>query len=324
MRVLLDTSYALRGPSGIGVYVERLAQALRQGDGVELIEARQPRRLRRGGRNPLRSAVNAALDWLWLHHGLPRAAREARAEVVHHPLPAYSTRIHAPQVATVHDVTFLGRPEGYGRVWRALARRQYERAVRGCNALICVSEAVAREVNSPRMVVAHHGPGQDLPAVERTEPRHFLYVGDAERRKNVAALLSAHESLGRRDDPAPGLVLAGKAGEESVTPRRLAELYASAAALVHPSLEEGFGLTLLEAMATGTPVIAVRTPAAEEVCGEAALLVEPDGLEEAMARIAEDAELREQLSVAGRERAQAFSWEESARLHETAYTLALE
>jgi glycosyltransferase involved in cell wall biosynthesis len=77
-------------------------------------------------------------------------------------------------------------------------------------------------------------------------------------------------------------------------------------------------------MATGTPVIAVRTPAAEEVCGEAALLVEPQELEEAMARVAGDPELRERLSAAGRERAAGFSWDESARLHLSAYTLALE
>lgn len=324
MRVLLDTSYAARGPSGTAVYIERLAGALRRLDGVELIEASQPRRLRRGAGNPLRSAVNAVLDWLWLHLGLPRAARKARADVVHHPLPAYSGRIQATQVATVHDLAFLRHPEGYGRIWRVLAERAYRRAAERCGALVCVSEAVAEEVDARHVVVAHHGPGQELPAAESAERRYFLYVGDDERRKNVGALIDAYESLGRRDEPRPGLVLAGSAGEVPVSPARLAELYAGAAALVHPSIEEGFGLTLLEAMATGTPVIAVRTPAAEEVCGEAALLVEPQGLEEAMARVAGDPELRERLSAAGRERAAGFSWDESARLHLSAYTLALE
>ena len=74
MRLLLDTSYADQGASGTAVYVERLAEALRGLEAVELIEERQPWRLRRGGRNPLRSALNAALDLLWLHRGLPRAA----------------------------------------------------------------------------------------------------------------------------------------------------------------------------------------------------------------------------------------------------------
>ncbi len=222
-------------------------------------------------------------------------------------------------MATVHDLTFLRRPAGYGRVWRTLARRAYRNAAEHCGALVCVSEAVARDVDARHVVVAHHGPGQELPAVERGEPRHFLYVGDAERRKNVDGLRRAHQLA----NPPFELVLAGAAGGP-VSPGDLAGLYASAAALVHPSLEEGFGLTLLEAMSTGTPVIAVRTPVAEEVCGDAALLVDPDGLEEAIARVAGDPDLRERLGAAGRERTREFSWDESARLHEGAYTLALE
>jgi glycosyltransferase involved in cell wall biosynthesis len=102
----------------------------------------------------------------------------------------------------------------------------------------------------------------------------------------------------------------------------LAELYAGAAALVHASHEEGFGLTVLEAMAAGTPVIATRNAAIEELTNGAALIVELDGLAGAMLRIERDAALREQLATAGRERAAAFSWQRSARAHIEAYTLA--
>ena len=113
-------------------------------------------------------------------------------------------------------------------------------------------------------------------------------------------------------------------GEPSPPPARLAELYAAAAALVHPSLDEGFGLTLLEAMALGTPIVAVRTRASQELCGQAAMLGEPTELAEGMGRLASDPELMARLAAAGRERARAFSWSESARIHESAYTLALE
>jgi hypothetical protein len=319
-RVLIDTSYADRGPSGTGVYVRELVAALRETGGVEVVEASQPRRLRRGAGNPLRSAANALLDAAWLQRGLPRAARAAEADVVHHPLPAYSSRIAAAQVSTVHDVGFERIPDAYPPAWRRLAGAQYRRAAEGCQALVCVSEATAADAvellgaDPARVVVARHGPGQALPAVERAAaPGHFLYVGDAEARKDLDLVRGL-------DLPLP-LVIAGSAGE-TVSPQRLAELLAGAAALVHPSRLEGFGLTLAEAMAAGTPVVARRTPAAEELCGDAALLVDADGLGPALERIAAEPELRERLSAAGRERAARLSWADSALTHVSAYTLA--
>jgi glycosyltransferase involved in cell wall biosynthesis len=148
----------------------------------------------------------------------------------------------------------------------------------------------------------------------------------------VAALLDAFEELAGDTE----LVLAGAAaiqtsgrdrpgvrGEPEVPPARLAELLAGAVALVHPSLHEGFGLTLLEAMRAGTPVVAVHNPGVEEVCGDAALLVPPAELGAAMARVAADPALRERLAAAGRERAEVFSWARSAALHVQAYSRAL-
>jgi glycosyltransferase involved in cell wall biosynthesis len=345
MRVLIDTSYVARGRSGTAVYVDRLVDALRREGTVEVVEARQRRRFRpgRSGRawNPLRSAANAFLDLAWLHIGLPRAARLAGADVVHHPLPAHSRRIPCAQVATVHDVAFERLPRAYGWLWRLYARRQYRRASRLSDAIVSVSEATVRDVvdllaaDRSRIVVAHHGPGQALPALEREpEPRHFLYVGDAERRKEVFPLVFLFwVGLGTKEGMLP-LVLAGSSSrladgehvqaEPNPSPERLAELLAGAAALVHPALYEGFGLTLVEAMAAGVPVVARRTPPTEEVCGDAALLFDGLSFKEPLERVARDPELRKRLSAAGRERAARFSWEESARRHLTAYTLALE
>ena len=338
MRVLIDTSYAERGPSGTAVYVRQLIEALAERGQVEVIESAQPRRLRRGREgerwNPLRSAGNALIDMAWLQRGLPAAAREARADVVHHPLPAWSRRILAPQAITVHDAAFAALPEHFDPVWRRLAQRGHSRAAGKAAAVICVSAATAQDAESllgappERIVVAQHGPGQALPAMERAEPGHFLYVGDAEPRKGLNALLAAHAELAER----PALVLAGAAaaaargprvrGEQNPSKRRLAELHAGAVALVHPALHEGFGLTLLEAMKAGTPVVAVRNPAVAEVCGDAALLVEQRELAEAMTRVAADSALRSRLAEAGAERAKEFSWQRSAELHEQAYELA--
>jgi glycosyltransferase involved in cell wall biosynthesis len=345
VRVLIDSSYAARGRSGTAVYTEQLVAALRARGEVWVVEARQTGRLRpgrSGGRwNPARSAANALLDLLWLHVRLPRAARRARVDVVHHPLPAFSPAMGVPQVATVHDVAYLRMPELYDPAWRRIAARAHRTAARRCAALVCVSQATADDAvallgaEPDRLVVARHGPGQ-VERAARAEPPadgHLLFVGDAEPRKNVAGLLAAYAAYrAAADDPAP-LVFAGAAarcarepgtlGRESPSAPELAGLLRGARALVHPALHEGFGLTLLEAMAVGVPVLAVRNAAVEELCADAALLVEPAGLAEGLRRIADDPQLRSRLARAGAERAADYSWERSAQAHERAYTLAL-
>jgi glycosyltransferase involved in cell wall biosynthesis len=347
VRVAIDTSYVHRGHSGTAVYVERLMAALRN-EGVDVVELRQPLRGRRGGANKLRSAANAALDLTWTRSLLPRAAARAEADVLHHPLPAVSPG-STPQVVTVHDVAFARRPDDFDRVWRRIAMRGHRAAVANAGAVVAVSQTTARDavawlrVAPERVVVAPHGPGQELSLPDERRASHFLYVGDDEPRKNVAALVAAHANYSDKGGALP-LVLAGRAASSreinidvamrrgcgsrviahpDPTPAALTDLYAHAAALVHASHDEGFGLTILEAMATGTPVVAVRNAAIEELTKGAALIVEePVGLADAMRRIEHEPALRDRLSTAGLERAAAFTWQQSARAHIEAYTLA--
>ena len=344
MRVLVDTSFAARGPSGTAVYIERICAALRERGNVEVIEARRrfrpaPGRSRERGR-VLWSALNAVLDVVWLQVALRARARRARADVLHHPLPAWMWRAPCAQAITVHDLAFEHLPEGFGRVWRVLARRRHRAAARRAGAVVCVSRAAAADAvgvlgaDPERVVVAPHGPGQAIGLSEgERSPRHFLYVGDDEPRKRVPALLEAHRRYAEGRADALPLVLAGAAaaranghsltvGEPRPDGDRLRELLEGAVALVHPSAEEGFGLTLAEAMAAGVAVLAVRNPGTHELCGPAALLVEPDGLENGMVRLHEERALRDELARRGRERARRFSWDESARLHEAAYAQA--
>ena len=318
MRVLIDRSFADRGPSGTQVYVDSLILALRE-LGVEVQEA--------GGRRGRHLNPNAEAQW---QARLGRAAR--KLDVLHHPLPARAPG-RTPQVITVHDLAFVRVPACFNRRFRWAATRAHRRAARAAAAVVVPSEATAADVRSRwgvDPVVALHGPGQ-APPPNRGEARHFLYVGDAEPRKNLPRLLDAYARYRERAERPLELVLAGRARAQRAGVRLeadpdLAELHRHAAALVIPSLHEGFGLPALEAMHAGTPVLAARTAGLAEVCGDAVRFCDPRDVESIAAGLAELAStppLREELRRRGTARAAQFSWRRSAEAHLRAYERAV-
>jgi glycosyltransferase involved in cell wall biosynthesis len=317
MRVLIDTSYALRGPSGTATYILELTAALRDVEGVELVEVANERRRPPGG-GGIASVRNLLTDRAWLRRRLPQLAADVVADVLHHPLPALARQPPSRQVITVHDLAFETHPEHFDPRFARWAAHAHRRAAREAAVVICVSEATAREVRerwevpAERVVVIHHGPGQELPVVAPRSPRHVLYVGDEEPRKNLALLREARLPLPLRESG-------------GVDPPALAELYAEALALVLPSVTEGFGLTPLEAMKVGVPVVARRSPAVEEVCGDAAVFADDRAeLEAALQRLHADPQYRAEQAAKGRRRAAGYSWRACARAHVEAYRRALE
>jgi glycosyltransferase involved in cell wall biosynthesis len=340
MRILIDMTYAHRAPhSGTAIYLERLIDALGHEQGVEVIAVANERRQAPAG-GGLGSVRNLLADQWWTEIELPRKARAAGADAIHHPLPARAIASSVPQVVTVHDLAFERLPQLFDKRFRRYAHKVHRAAARSARAVICVSETTAADarelwgVPAERIVIAHHGPGQELPMLERDPPRHFLYVGDAEPRKDLGTLLEAYRRYRETAGEPLGLVLAGSAStsmdgvlvERDPDRARLAELHAGAAALVHTSLYEGFGLTVLEALAAGTPVIAAAAPGVREICGDAARYTapgDPGSVAAAMAEIASTAEVRRALSERGQVRAAGFSWATSARLHVEAYSLGV-
>jgi len=253
---------------------------------------------------------------------LPRLLRRLGADLCHSQY-ALPLRPPCPCVVTVHDVSFAREPELMSRKDRFLFRRVVPRAVRRAARVLTVSERTKRDlaelwdVAADRIVVTPNGVD---PAFSPGDGAHdyVLAVGAIQQRKNQLAAFEAAEAVGLplvvagpEKDPslAAELRARGARVEGYVDAERLADLYRGAACLVQASRYEGFGLPVLEAMASGTPVVAVHEAALEEVAGSAAIFVPEDGLADGIRQALAE---RDRLVAAGLERARAFSWRAAA------------
>jgi glycosyltransferase involved in cell wall biosynthesis len=260
----------------------------------------------------------------------------------------------APLVVTVHDIAALDYPNLHPpRQVREVATQvaSLDRAaVVVASSEVTADRLIARGVDRDRIIVVPLGLTtlpEAPPAGTDDQPvrgSYLLAVGETSSRKGYKTLLRA---LARTGADGPLLVMAGPAGGDETSILRdigalqlqervvrlgpvddsvLAGLYRGALALCFPSIAEGFGLPVLEALGAGVPVIASDLPALREVGGDAALFV-PVGNEEALARaldaVASDSRLRTRLAVAGRDRARAFTWDRTAEATIGAYRLAL-
>ncbi len=329
LRVGLDCAARRQTAAGTARVLDSLAAALRARGDVEVVELGGGALLPRGSWRQRLDAVRQ--DLVWFPWRARRAALASRCDVYHAPLPRGPLRRGRPAtVVTLHDLAVFREPETLGRWNRYYTRATIRRVVRAADRIVCVSDDTARDARTllglpaAKVRVVPNGVSPHLfgtaPALPPGVPRRYaLFVGTREPRKNLARLAQATASAGIP------LVVVGDQGWGATAPLMgevhdlgrvddgtLHALYARAICLAIPSLHEGFGLTALEAMAAGCPVVAADRGALPEVCAGAAVLVDPLDLQAIADGIHRAERERDELIARGRRRASAFSWECSA------------
>ena len=352
VRILLDYRPALRQRTGVGHYVHELASALHallpREDALVLFSSSWKDRLDAGavpgaGRVDARIPVRL-LNAAWHRFEWPPAERLAGPiDVAHSSHPLLMPARNAVQAVTVYDLDFLDHPERA----RAEIRRDYPGRARDhanrADLVVVISEHTAAAVRTrlgvpaDRIVLCRPGAPDWRPRDAPAADGPVLFVGTIEPRKNLPALFAAYERVLAVRPDAPPLLLAGAVVEHSaailadldarpslagrvrhlgyVSDADRYRLYADASMLVLPSLEEGFGMTAVEAMQVGVPVVASARGALPEVVGDAGTLIDPQdepGLAAAILSLLGDAGRQRAHAEAGRRRAREFNWTASA------------
>jgi glycosyltransferase involved in cell wall biosynthesis len=280
-----------------------------------------------------------AMGAAWMRPGGLRRYVE-RADVVHYPLTVPVPQAERPTALTLLDVQHLDLPELFSRAERLFRRLAYDRAARGADHVVVISEWVKERVverlglDAARVHAIHLGVDHERFSPDRTVAREpfLLYPARPWAHKNHARLFEAFARV-RAVRPDLTLVLTGVGHDSSELPNgvetrggvstgELVALYRRASALVFPSLYEGFGLPAVEAMACGCPVAASNAGSLPEVVGDAAVLVDPRDPESIAAGVLEALGRPDELSRRGLARAATFTWEATARAHDRVYEAA--
>ena len=266
--------------------------------------------------------------------GLPRLLRRLRPDAAHfqHALPL---GWNGPSVLTLHDLHFERDPSVMSLADRITFKTVVPRSARRATHVLAVSERTKRDaielygLDPETITVTPHGVDPAFTPGDGPVGEYLLFVGAVQARKDPLSALAAARAVGRPlvvvgPEKEPELVQALRDGGADVRgwveQSELARLYRGAAALVLPSRFEGFGIPVLEAMASGTPVVLSSDPALRDVAGEAGSYAEGGDLAGAVTRVLDD---RSRYVSAGLERARRFSWEETARLTADVYRKVL-
>jgi glycosyltransferase involved in cell wall biosynthesis len=321
--IVVDADFLGRGRTGDETYIDNLLRALAPlKDELEIAAiVRDPSLAPRGIKPLVLRARSQELRMAW---NVPRLLARVRPRLVHfvHALPL---RVSAPAVVTVQDLSFEREPTLMSRKDRLVFRAVVPRAVRRAARVLAISERTKRDlvelygVPQSKVVVTPLGVDAVFEPTSNGDRTYALFVGAIQARKDPLAALAAARAAGLP------LVAAGPEKDEAlarelrrrgadvrgyVTKQELARLYANAACLILPSRYEGFGLPVVEAMASGTPVVAAPDAALREVAGDAAVFASPSALADAVRRAVAE---HDRWRAAGLARARQFTWEATAR-----------
>lgn len=345
-----------RVPGGTAVAAVELTRALAERGDVELVGVSAWHRRARAAECAPPISVRAlplprrALYESWHRLRWPAVQRATGPVDVIHATGVVMPPHTAPIVLTVHDLAYMHDPSHFTRRGLRFFDQALELARRDADLVLCSSDATRRDCITaglrperlrvvPLGVHARAATEDDITRVRRHHGlgRYVLWVGTVEPRKNLPTLIDAFRRLNRDEID---LVLVGPRGWNEDIGRHargldgrvhvlgfqpatdMGPLYAGADVFCFPSLREGFGLPVLEAMAQGTPVVTSSGTSTEEVAGEAGVLVDPRdpaALSMAIARILDDGDLAAALRTAGRARAAQYTWARTAAGTAAAY-----
>ena len=295
---------------------------------------------------------------------LPRLIHRLQPDVVHFAYNVRPLKLATPTVLTLYDIIPRRFPQYFSLPSRWKIEGIQRAALRSSQRFVAISQNTAQDFNQfynvPESLISvtplapdpifRPRPQAELTAFRQMKnlpARYFLYLGSNKPHKNLPRLIRAWAQVPELKMGDLQLLIAGHWDERYPQARALAErlgimervqflgsvpsaelplLYAAAQAFVFPSLYEGFGLPVLEAMASGVPVACSQAPGLSEVAGQAALSFDPVSVEamaDALFWLGTDAEVRAHLTRLGRERALAFSWEKTAQLTLATYAQAM-
>ncbi|WP_088243799.1 glycosyltransferase family 4 protein [Calothrix rhizosoleniae] len=280
---------------------------------------------------------------LWTQFQLPQIYRKLKSHLLFSPIPEAPLYSNCRYVVMVHDLIPLRFPKSFSPL-TPYFRYYIPQVLAQAQHIICNSQATAQDITDfyhilPSKITAiplAHDPNHFRPLDKTENSPYFLYLGRQDPYKNLQRLITAFAALPRRNDYQLWLagptdkrytpLLKTKVAELGITEqvkflnyvpyRDLPQIINQALALVFPSLWEGFGFPVLEAMACGTPVITSNISSLPEVAGDAAILINPYNtgeITEAMNAIATDRQLCDRLSVAGIHRAKQFTWSKTGK-----------